>query len=120
MRSRQAGVTFIGWIVLLIPIAIVGFAGIKLFPLYMNQLKVSKALEQVAATRHGDNFSPQLVRVELEKHFDIDSVDQPALEDVVVERQGDQWVMVADYDATTSLFGNISLVVHFNKRVVVE
>jgi hypothetical protein len=120
MRSRQAGVTFIGWIVLLIPIGIVVLAGIKLFPLYMNQLKVSKALEQVASTKHGDNLSPQQVHVELGKRFDVDSIDQPALEDVIVERQGDQWVMTADYDATTSLIGNISLVVHFSKRVVVE
>jgi hypothetical protein len=106
--------------VLLIPIAIVALAGIKLFPLYMNQLKVSKALEQVASTKHGEDFSPQQARVELQKRFDIDSVDQPALEEVVVERQGETWVMLADYDATTTLFGNISLVVHFNKRVVVE
>jgi hypothetical protein len=120
MRSRQAGVTFIGWIVLLIPIGIVALAGIKLFPLYMNQLKVSKSLEQVADTDHGDNISPQVVRVELEKRFDIESVDQPSLEDVVVEREGGNWVMVADYDATTTLFGNISLVVHFNKRVVLK
>lgn len=120
MRSRQAGVTFIGWIVLLIPIGIVALAGIKLFPLYMNQLKVSKSLEQVAAADHGGNISPQAVRVELEKRFDIEGVDQPALEDVAIEREGDAWVMIADYDARTSLFGNISLIVHFNKRVVLE
>ena len=32
MRKYQRGVTFIGWIILMIPIAIVFYAGIRLTP----------------------------------------------------------------------------------------
>jgi len=47
MRHRQRGITFIGWIVLLIPVASVGYAGIRVVPVYLNYMKVAKALEQI-------------------------------------------------------------------------
>ncbi len=58
MRSRQAGVTFIGWVVLLIPLAIVAFAGIKLSTLYMNNFKVAKVLEQTAKSSDAATATP--------------------------------------------------------------
>jgi len=121
MRSRQAGITFIGWIVLLIPLAILVFAGIKVAPLYMNHFKVARVLEQTADTTHGDaTLSPQAVRNELERRFDIESIENPMPQDVVIERDGDNWVMTVQYDRETTLFGNISLVLHFSKRVVLQ
>lgn len=121
MRSRQAGLTFIGWLVLLVPLAIVMFAGIKLAPLYMTHFKVAKAVQQVADANRGEEvISPVAVRGELEKRFDIESIEEPTVDDVVVEREGGNWVIVADYSRETSLFGSISLLVHFNKRVVLQ
>ena len=121
MRSRQTGVTFIGWVVLLIPIAILVFAGIKLAPLYMTQFKVAKVLQQTADTTRGDSvLLPVSVRNELARRFDIESVDYPTPQDITIERDDGNWVMIADYTRDTSLFGNISLQVHFYKRVVLQ
>ena len=48
MRKHQRGVTFIGWVFLLIPLAILIYVGIRVAPLYMNYFKVSRSLEQLA------------------------------------------------------------------------
>ena len=121
MRSRQTGITFIGWVVLLIPLAILAFAGLKLAPLYMTQFKVAKVLQQTADTTRGDSvLSPAGVRNELERRLDIESVDYPTPNDITIERDDGNWVMVADYTRETSLFGNVSLRVHFYKRVVLQ
>jgi hypothetical protein len=121
MRNRQAGITFIGWIVLLIPVAILAFAGIKLAPLYMTQFKVAKVLEQTADTTKGDTvLSPAAVRNELERRLDIESVDDPKIDDFTIERDGDNWVLIVEYNRETSLFGNVSLLAHFYKRVVLQ
>ena len=45
MHSRQAGITFIGWLFLLVPVAIVGYAGIRLLPVYLTYMKVAKAVQ---------------------------------------------------------------------------
>ncbi len=47
MRNRQVGVTAIGWLFLLTPVAIVVYAGIRLAPVYLNYMKVAKAKDQV-------------------------------------------------------------------------
>ena len=121
MRSRQAGITFIGWVVLLVPVAIVAFAGIKLSTLYMNNFKVSKVLEQTAKTA-GDSGpgTPAAVRVEVDRRFNIEGVEVPTADDIIVERDGDDWAVSSDYMRETGLFGNISLHVHFTKRVLIQ
>ena len=50
MRTRQAGITFIGWLVILVPIALVGYAAIRLTPVLLNYMKVSQALERTATS----------------------------------------------------------------------
>lgn len=121
MRSRQAGVTFIGWVILLVPVAIVGFAGIKLSTLYMNNFKVSKVLEQTAKSA-GDSGpgTPMAVRQEIARRFDIEGVEVPTADDIAVEKDGDDWIIASDYTRETELIGNLALRVHFEKRVVLK
>jgi hypothetical protein len=122
MRSRQAGITFIGWVVMLVPLAIVVFAGIKVSTIYMNHYKVAKVLTQTAKTNtaSGGADTPAIVRREIERRFDIEGIEVPTLDEITIERDGDDWVVAAEYDRETGLFGNVSLRVHFNKRVVVQ
>ena len=53
MRHSQRGVTFIGWLFLLVPVAIVVYAGIRLTPIYLNYMRVAKSLSQVAQRGQG-------------------------------------------------------------------
>lgn len=120
MRSRQAGITMIGWVVLLIPLAVVVLAGIKLSTLYMNHFKVAKALQSTADANRDNNVTPQLVRTEIERRFNIEGIEVPTVQDIYIEKDGDNWAITAEYDRETTLFGNLSLLVHFNKRVVIQ
>jgi hypothetical protein len=121
MRSRQTGVTFIGWVVLLVPLAIICLAGIKLFPLYMNHFKVAEALKQTAQENRGETvISPTSIRVGLQKRFDIEGIEDPTVDSVLIAREDGDWVLTADYDRETGLMGNLALTVHFYKRVVIQ
>jgi hypothetical protein len=121
MRSRQTGITFIGWILLLIPVAIVGYAGLRLAPVYLNYMKVSRALTQTAKDNKGDSqINPAMVKVELAKRFNIDSISYPELSAIVIKREGEKWVLQANYEDVVPLFGGVSLLVHFDKRAAVE
>ena len=42
---RERGVTLIGWLVLLTPLAICLYAGLRLAPVYLNYMKVSHTLD---------------------------------------------------------------------------
>jgi hypothetical protein len=118
MRSKQRGVTLIGWIILLIPIAIVAYAGIRLAPVYLNYMKVTKTLNQVQSEfKGGDAASATTIRTAVEKHFNIEAVDYPTVKDIKITRDGRTWVIEAAYDDQAPLFSNMFLLVSFDKTV---
>jgi hypothetical protein len=121
MRSRQKGVTFIGWLFLLAPLALVVYSVIRLTPIYLNYMAVAKAVEQVAADNRGESVvSPNQMRVGLQSRFDVEGISNPEVQQIDIYRDGDNWVVEADYTDGVALFAGISLQVHFNKRAVVQ
>ncbi len=118
MIRRQRGVTFIGWLVLLIPVAVLGYVGIRLVPIYLNYMRVAHSVEQTATEMKTDDvatLTPQLIRATLSKHFDIESINFPDVKDVTVTRDGTGWTIEAKFEDTAPLFGNISVIVDFDK-----
>jgi hypothetical protein len=117
-RSGQRGVTLIGWIVIMIPFVIVGYAVVRLLPVYLNYQKVAKTLESTATEVKGTSDAEH-IRTVIDKHFDIDMVVYPTGKDVKITRDGQSWVMECEYEDQAPLFGNISLHVNFDKQVTI-
>jgi len=117
MRNRQLGVTAIGWLFLLTPVAIVVYAGIRLTPVYLNYMKVVKAMEGTVSEMKSGGVSPQSIRTSINKHFEIDMVDYPTIEDMKITKDGESWVVESQYDDDAPLFANLSLHVTFDKKV---
>lgn len=118
MPKNQRGVTFLGWLLLLIPVGVIVYAGIRVAPIYLNYLHVVKALGQLATESKGEGtINPTAVRNSLEKRFDVEYVTNPAAKDIDVHRDGDHWVAVANYEEVAPLFGNMSLLMQFNTQV---
>jgi len=122
MRSKQRGITFIGWIFLLTPMAICAYAGIRIAPIYLNYMKVARTLEQVKAEWKGGGLqgdSQAAVRTSLEKHLSTESVDFPDVKDMKITRDGKKWVVNAAYDDQAPLFSNIFILISFDKTVTI-
>jgi hypothetical protein len=118
MYRRQRGITLIGWLILLLPVAIVGYAGIRLLPIYLNYMRVAHSVESTATELKGEEggtLTPALIRANLAKHFDIESITFPETKDVTVTREGTGWTIEAKFEDSAPLIGNISLVVDFDK-----
>jgi hypothetical protein len=118
MLNRQRGVTFIGWLLLLLPLALIGYAAIRLTPVYLNYMKVARTLEQTANDFRDDrSVTAAQIRLSLEKRLDIESVKYPTVRDIVVQRDGQGWVMQAAYEDVAPLFSNVSLLIAFDRKV---
>ena len=117
MRNRQKGVTAIGWLFLLTPLAIVIYAGIRLAPVYLNYMKVVKAMEGSVTELKASGASPQSIRTTIDKHFEIDMVEYPTTKDMKITKDGNAWVVESQYDDDAPLFANLSLHVTFDKKV---
>jgi hypothetical protein len=121
MHRQQRGVTAIGWLLLLLPIALVGYAGIRITPVYLNYMKVARSLEQLeASTSASDVASATQLKQALDRYFNVESVDYPTVQEILIRRDQGQWVVQAQYEDSAPLFKNISILVEFDKQVTLK
>src|SRR5689334_25139519 len=112
MKRTQRGVTFIGWILLLIPVAIVGYAGVRLIPIYSNYFSISRSMSQLAqAARGGDTL--QSLHTSLGDRLNVNQVSFPDEKDFVIRRDGSSWVIEVEYEDGAPLFSNVSITAKF-------
>jgi Domain of unknown function (DUF4845) len=121
MKSRQRGVTMIGWIFLLTPVALVLYAGLRAGPEYFNYYKVLTAMKETASQLKSDEtLSPQTIHSALEKRFDVGYIDKPDVKEIQISKGDNGWQMNADYESTVPLFGNLYLLMEFKKTVPIN
>jgi hypothetical protein len=118
---KQRGVTMIGWIFLLTPVAIVLYGGIRVGPEYLNYYKVVAAMKETASQLKGDDaISQATIRNALEKRFDTGYIDEPNVKEIVISKGDAGWGMTADYEKSVPMFGNLYLLMAFNNTVVID
>ena len=123
MRNRQKGVTFIGWLFLLTPLALLVYCLIRLTPVYLNYFAVSKSMTQVASEYkglEGAAVNVTEVRNALQRRFDVDGINYPEVKTITVTRDGEKWIIESNYEDEVKVFAGISLLVHFDKKVAVQ
>ena len=123
MRQHERGVTFLGWVIILVPIALVFYAGIRLTPVYLEYMKITRTLEQVRDELKGDQPDASAIRVAIERRFDVEDVHVMTMRDVdklKITKDGNGYKVEAVYQATAPYVSNVSLLVNFDKTVQIE
>src|SRR5271163_1679184 len=108
MRNRQRGMTFIGLLLVLALLGVIGYAGIRLVPVYLNYLKVSKIMDSTALELQGSS-DPGNIKRSLERHWQIDDPSAPDLKDIEITKDEEGAVMHVAYDDTVPYIGDVSL-----------
>jgi Tfp pilus assembly protein PilE len=120
MRQGQQGMTFIGLLCILALVGVIGYAGIRLVPVYLNYMKIARTLEVTAAEAKGDNPDPGNIRRLLERHWTVEDPTALDLKDIEITKDDSGVSMHVAYDDTVPYVGNVSLSVHFDKTVKVQ
>jgi Domain of unknown function (DUF4845) len=123
MQRYERGVTFLGWVIILVPVALVLYAGIRITPLYLEYMKVARTLEQVRDELKGDQPDLAMIRNAIEKRFDVEDVNAMTVRDadkLKITKEGSGYKVEAVYQATAPYVSNVSLLVNFDKTVQIE
>src|SRR5271165_1715961 len=72
MRQHQQGMTFIGLLCILALAGVVVYAGIRLAPVYLNYMKISRILEATASETKSDNADIAAMKNIISRHWQID------------------------------------------------
>jgi len=120
LRSRQAGMTGLGLLILVAFIGLFAFAAIRLTPVYLNYMKVAGVLSGVELEFDGQNPSRAAIRTSISRRFDIESVSEITAKDITVTPSGNGFVVKAEYDHTTPFIANVYFTVKFDNSVEVR
>ncbi len=120
MRRRQQGMTFIGLLCIFAIVGMIGYAVIRLIPVYLNYMKISRTMEMTATEVKGDNPDPGNIRRILERHWQIEDPTAVDVKDIEISKGDGAVAMHVAYDDVVPYVSNVSLSVHFDKTVKVQ
>lgn len=119
MRTKQQGITAMGLIALLVILGLLGFGVLKLFPIYLEQMKIAGILNDVKFELDGQGPSLQVIKSEINKRLNIEMIadmDRRA-KDFKISKSENGYTLTAKYERRTPYLANIYLVVTFDRSV---
>jgi len=118
--QRQRGITMWGMIFVLFVLGFCLFVTFKLFPVYMNDLKVSNALKSLGTEMRGNAPTRDAILEALAKRMNIDDFGHVDLnKDVKIQAKGTGREVAITYEVVVPLFANISILLDFNHSTTV-
>ena len=114
LRNAQRGLGMWGWLMVLVMIGFAAIVTMNVIPLYLNEMKVYKAVSYTAKNDSGQPIAG--MRKDMQKRWDVDAIDFPTVNDVKVENTGVGKFLTYDYEGRAEIFPDIYIVVHFHKR----
>ena len=120
MKSKQTGITLIGFLVILIIVAFFGYMAMRLVPAYSEFMGVSKAMNQVS-TEGAEGKSLDEIRRDLMFKKGFQYVDDATIQpqDITIDRSNGTQLHVA-YEKQIPFIYNIDFLLHFEKSVPLQ
>ena len=121
MQKRQQGMTFIGMVLLLTVFGFIAYGVIQMVPVYLENMKVVKVLNQVKDELDGQNANLTDIRKSLEKRIDIEELrDIDWRQDFDIVRTAGGYSIAAIYERQRPLVSNLYLLAEFDYEVQVN
>jgi hypothetical protein len=120
MRSRQTGITLIGFLLLAAMVGLLGFAGLKLAPIYAENMKIRQILEDVKGELDGANPTPQSIRRAIDKRLNVEMVSGLDARDFQIEKSSGGFRVIAAYEDRAPFVANVVLLVTFDDEVEIK
>jgi Domain of unknown function (DUF4845) len=120
MPRRQQGMTFIGLMCILVLVGTIGYAGVRLVPVYLNYMKLARTMESAASEFKGEAANLDNVRKSIDRHWAIEDITGIDQKDIEITKDDGGLTLHAVYDDTVPYIANVSLSVHFDKTVKVQ
>lgn len=122
MKTKQSGVTLIGFLVILLVVGFFGYMAMKLVPSYTEYGGVVKAMNGIASSGTSGKSLDE-IRRELLRKMDFQYVDDATVKptDITISRDnGGTSVLHVAYDKDIPFMYNIDFLLHFKKSVPLQ
>jgi len=120
MKSKQSGITLIGFLMIMAIVGFFAYMGMKLLPSYSEYMGVVKAMNQIA-TDGTNGKSLDDIRRSLMFKMNFQYVDDATIKPTEIQRdQGGASTLQVSYDKQIPFMYNIDFLLHFSKSVPLQ
>lgn len=122
MKSKQSGITLMGFLIVVIIAGFFAYMAMKLVPSYSEFMGVTKSMKQIATEGTGGK-SLDDIRRELMFKMGFQYVDDSTVspKDITITRNaGGASTLNVDYDKQIPFMYNIDFLLHFHKSVPLQ
>ena len=117
MVSKQRGLTFLGFLMVMVVVAGIAIIAMNLVPVYSESFSVKRAMEDLAAEPGVENKDLVQLQKMLQKRFDIDYVESVIAKEAKLVRDKGKNQLVLNYEVRKPLVYNLDFVAKFDNTV---
>jgi hypothetical protein len=114
MRARQKGVTLLGLIMGSFVLVLVALLAMRLLPSYIEYFSIKKAVVSIGNQTAGRDATVSDIRRAFESRSAVDDFQAVKAADLEIIKQGNGFVISAQYRKEIPLFANIGIYIDFD------
>lgn len=116
-RQRQAGLTLISWMVILVLVGILAMTVIRLFPVYIEHLGVTSSMDSLKSDPDLQGAGVSEIRNGLMRRLDVNDVKRVKADNINITREGTVYSVNVAYEVTVPFIYNVSFLMAFDDTV---
>ncbi|MGN6222979.1 DUF4845 domain-containing protein [Pseudoxanthomonas sp.] len=113
-HKRQSGITFIGFLIVLVVAGSAAFIAIKLFPMYQEYYAVRAAMRGLSEEPGVADWDPSRIQDRFFRRLAIDYTENVKPANVKFERADRGWKMRVAYEVRRPMVANLDVVGKFD------
>lgn len=117
---KQAGVTMLGWLIILSLIIGGALMFMKIFPIYSRNFSVKSSISAVAKRSDTPNLAPARIVEDVMKQMGVNSIYGFDKSDIKVQKVRNGVQIRAEYEVRENIVGNLDVIVSFDEVVESE
>ena len=119
--KHQAGLTAIGFILILIPVGLAVYIVMRAAPAYIEALSVGDVVNSLKKEADLKEKSREEISKIIQKRlYEINNVSSVDKSDIKIQKTVSDVTVTIDYEARVPLFWNIALALSFHKHAVMR
>jgi len=117
--KNQQGFSLFSFVFIITLLFIVISLTVKIAPVYLNHSKVVGMLEQLKQEAHVEKKTETEIKSSLSKRININNIDDVTQNDISLNRQGNAFKVLINYEVVRQIYGNLSVLIEFNDEIEV-
>jgi len=118
--QSQAGLTFIGLLLILIPVGLAVYIILKAAPVYIEAFSVGDVISSLRKEYDLKEKSRDEIYNIIKKRLDVNDISSVNKDDIKITKTPNEVSVAVDYEVKVPLFGNVALALTFHKAGVVR